>query len=983
MKSLRTTVALSLLTGLALAQTPSQGPARSGFGPVLRTPPSPCDQGADSSDLPPDFAETFVGTDWIQPVGIAFDSVGRGYVWEKSGSVWLLEDGVKSAEPLIDLTEEVGDWESHGLKGFALDPDFYVNGHIYLLYAVDKHHVLYFGTPSYDPEADQFWENTIGRLTRYTATAASGFTQVDPASRKVLIGETMSSGFPICGIHGIGSLVFFDDGTLAVSCGDGNQDGMPGTSCLADGVITLKEEVNSRRSQLLDSLSGKVLRVDPATGDGLPDNPWYEASAPASARSRVWAMGLRNPYRMTLRGGGSAGQGPGTLLIGDVGGAEWEELNICQGGENFGWPMYQGMAAEVSTLAEPQENLDAPNPLYQQTIPGVGLCDRPFFYFQELLAEDSLNPYSWPNPCDPSQEVPATIPHHSHTRPELTWLHFTGPALVPTFDGSGEAASEELGTAGSPVAGDSFAGNCSIAGAWYGSGSFPPDYHETYFHADYGARWIRNLIFDDFNNLIEVREFAPTAGAVVGMAIDPVRGDLYYIDLENPDENPVRRIAFSTDNQPPLASFTSSANYGPVPLEVAFDATSSIDPEGKALTYSWDFGDGSPPKTGANVTHTFPTLDKTPAGTIVSKLDELDPPVPMGLGSLDPEVIRDGVYPLLDSTYPLVQFDTWHFNPLTLLPDKGEDDWIGYTYSGEHEFRGLLFQEGVRWPGLVGGWFLFPTVQVRDAATGAWNEVTGLTFTPHYPLPAEPNGAVSFQIFEVDFDPVVGDGVRLFGIPGGTIDFVSVAELRVLTTGNEVTEPTNYTVTLLVTDEAGKTDCSTEVISVNNTPPTVQITSPVSGTAIDVSQPVTLPFFASFSDPEHLTGDCEWQVTLVHDNHTHPEPPDTACVTAGTFLAHPMDPGDVLYWRVDMTLTDPLGLSHTDTALLYLDNDCNFNGVDDAVDIAQGTSLDANLNGRPDECEADCNGNGIHDLLDVVSGLSADVNQDGIPDECP
>ena len=31
--------------------------------------------------------------------------------------------------------------------------------------------------------------------------------------------------------------------------------------------------------------------------------------------------------------------------------------------------------------------------------------------------------------------------------------------------------------------------------------------------------------------------------------------------------------------------------------------------------------------------------------------------------------------------------------------------------------------------------------------------------------------------------------------------------------------------------------------------------------------------------------------------------------------------------------------------------DCNHNGVADAVDIAQGSSADANGNGIPDECE--------------------------------
>ena len=61
--------------------------------------------------------------------------------------------------------------------------------------------------------------------------------------------------------------------------------------------------------------------------------------------------------------------------------------------------------------------------------------------------------------------------------------------------------------------------------------------------------------------------------------------------------------------------------------------------------------------------------------------------------------------------------------------------------------------------------------------------------------------------------------------------------------------------------------------------------------------------------------------------------------------------------------------------------DCNQNAIDDALDIADGTSQDLNANGVPDECE-DCNANGILDPEDIVSGFSADANANGIPDEC-
>jgi hypothetical protein len=53
----------------------------------------------------------------------------------------------------------------------------------------------------------------------------------------------------------------------------------------------------------------------------------------------------------------------------------------------------------------------------------------------------------------------------------------------------------------------------------------------------------------------------------------------------------------------------------------------------------------------------------------------------------------------------------------------------------------------------------------------------------------------------------------------------------------------------------------------------------------------------------------------------------------------------------------------------FLGPDCNFNGVVDSEDIANGTSADCNLNGVPDEC-------------DIWSGTSDDENTNGIPDEC-
>jgi predicted outer membrane repeat protein len=62
--------------------------------------------------------------------------------------------------------------------------------------------------------------------------------------------------------------------------------------------------------------------------------------------------------------------------------------------------------------------------------------------------------------------------------------------------------------------------------------------------------------------------------------------------------------------------------------------------------------------------------------------------------------------------------------------------------------------------------------------------------------------------------------------------------------------------------------------------------------------------------------------------------------------------------------------------------DCNANGINDAIDIAGGGSVDCTGNGVPDECEPDCNGNSIADSCDIDSGFSEDCDGLGWPDDC-
>ncbi len=70
-------------------------------------------------------------------------------------------------------------------------------------------------------------------------------------------------------------------------------------------------------------------------------------------------------------------------------------------------------------------------------------------------------------------------------------------------------------------------------------------------------------------------------------------------------------------NQDPVAMATSDSNAGDAPFTLSFSGTGSSDPDGDALTYSWDFGDGNE-ASGANVSHTYQFVGSYKATLTVS-----------------------------------------------------------------------------------------------------------------------------------------------------------------------------------------------------------------------------------------------------------------------------------------------------------------------------------------------------------------------------
>ena len=291
--------------------------------------------------LPPGFEDQLVVGGFNTPVAMSVAPDGRLFVAEKAGRVVVVDGGAILPTPFVDLTDEVHAQWDKGLIGMALDPGFAANGFVYLLYMVD---------PIYGEPDESLESATVGRLTRYTAVGDTA----DTASRFVLLGSSAADGFANCFLsHAVGALAFGQDGSLFVSGGDGAHfdwvdAGQDSTAYDPECAATFgaAQDIGALRSQTTASLSGKVLRVDPATGLGLSDNPFWDGD-PASFASRIWALGLRNPWRFTVGPASAAarragGTGPGSLFISDVGMSSFEELNVAEGGENFGWPCFEG-----------------------------------------------------------------------------------------------------------------------------------------------------------------------------------------------------------------------------------------------------------------------------------------------------------------------------------------------------------------------------------------------------------------------------------------------------------------------------------------------------------------------------------------------------------------------------------------------------------------------------------------------------------------
>jgi glucose/arabinose dehydrogenase len=222
----------------------------------------------------------------------AGDHTGRLFLVEQAGVIRIIRDGRLLPTPFLDIRSRVVSGGELGLLSVAFHPAYASNGRFFVNYTSSR-----------------------GGLKSVIAEyrVSSGDPNVaDPTERVIL---EFAQPFRN---HKGGLNLFGPDGMLYVGTGDGGSGGDP-----------------FNNGQHLDTLLGKLLRID-INGTPyrvLPDNPFV--SRPG-ARPEIWAYGLRNPWRYSFD------RATGRLFVGDVGQDKWEEIDIVEKGQNYGWRIMEG-----------------------------------------------------------------------------------------------------------------------------------------------------------------------------------------------------------------------------------------------------------------------------------------------------------------------------------------------------------------------------------------------------------------------------------------------------------------------------------------------------------------------------------------------------------------------------------------------------------------------------------------------------------------
>jgi glucose/arabinose dehydrogenase len=222
-----------------------------------------------------------------------------------------------------------------------------------------------------------------------------------------------------------------------------------------------------------------------------------------------------------------------------------------------------------------------------------------------------------------------------------------------------------------------------ILGPWAEAGDLSPVYEGDLFYADFSEDRIYRLRFGEDRRPGSWETWLDDASGPTDLTFGP-GGALYYTAMKAGE---VRKIVRDpSSNHQPQAFAEATPAAGPAPLSVQLDAGGSFDPDDDALSYAWEFGDGTG-ASGANVAHVYS------AGSYVARLTVADgvggvhsTTLPIVAGQRPPAVAID--VPAAGSSYQAG--DTIQLSGNALDPEDGPLPCSSFTWTVRQHVDGLV-----------------------------------------------------------------------------------------------------------------------------------------------------------------------------------------------------------------------------------------------------------------------------------------------------
>jgi PKD repeat protein len=423
--------------------------------------------------------------------------------------------------------------------------------------------------------------------------------------------------------------------TVAMATVAGGQ----GVNIPAEGGLFNAPHVDARRSaQNTADLRGKVLRLKVKAGDitaaeankidgayTVPAGNLYPQGT-ARTRPEIYAMGFRNPFRITLDKNDVAyvtDYSPDSQIPGISRGPQGTgRVEIVRKPANYGWPL-----CVKTDLPYYKWDFNTSTPLPTAAAPEPYECNN--------ATRGPQNSSRWVANGGPTVE-PGLEYAPAITQPEI-WYSYrdnqappNGPQGTPCFAQYGPGApASPLGVC-PQLFPELFTGGVGAQGsAPYNfdpdnpsTTKFPPYYDGAFIIGEFTQDTMREVRLDAQNRVFKINNPLPCGQAPVTAARpflcdNPMDmefgpdGNLYLLTYGdgffaiNPDAA-MERFEYVKGQRAPIVSITATPTSGPAPLTVAFMSTATDPDQGDSIRYEWDFdGNGSVDSVDPNPTHTY------------------------------------------------------------------------------------------------------------------------------------------------------------------------------------------------------------------------------------------------------------------------------------------------------------------------------------------------------------------------------------------